>query len=168
MWRNIVEPGRPQMTIWRMRIACWIPKPTNTHSEHIIVIPFLLQQWLHERASMLRFTCTASLVNYKVVITLTNKDQHSVCSCKTTEAISSPSRKWKSVCFEPDSCVGQFILLVRNFKPWSVPVAKYSGIPLNELGKVLLLKSFRKVAKSDDCPHVLPHGRTRFALGLWG
>ena len=30
MWNNIVEPGRPQMTIWRMRIACWIPK---THSE---------------------------------------------------------------------------------------------------------------------------------------
>ena len=24
MWKNIVDPGRPQMTIWRMRIACWI------------------------------------------------------------------------------------------------------------------------------------------------
>jgi hypothetical protein len=33
MWKNIVEPGRPQMTIWRMHIACWIPKATNTHSE---------------------------------------------------------------------------------------------------------------------------------------
>ena len=32
MWVNIVERGRPQMTIWRMRIACWIPKATNTHS----------------------------------------------------------------------------------------------------------------------------------------
>jgi hypothetical protein len=32
MWRNIVELGRSQMTIWRMRIACWIPKSTNTHS----------------------------------------------------------------------------------------------------------------------------------------
>ena len=27
---NIVEPGRPQMTIWRMRIAWWIPKATDT------------------------------------------------------------------------------------------------------------------------------------------
>jgi hypothetical protein len=53
--------------------------------------------------------------------------------------------------FEPDSGVEQFILLVRNFKPWSVPVPKYSDILLNELGKGLLLKSFRKVAKSDDC-----------------
>jgi hypothetical protein len=24
MWKNIVEPGRPQMTIRRMRIACWL------------------------------------------------------------------------------------------------------------------------------------------------
>jgi hypothetical protein len=29
MPKNTVEPGRPQMTIWRMRIACWIPKAKN-------------------------------------------------------------------------------------------------------------------------------------------
>jgi len=28
--KNIVERGRPQMTIWRMRTACWIPKATYT------------------------------------------------------------------------------------------------------------------------------------------
>jgi len=32
MWENLVKRGRPQMTIWRMRIACWIPKATSTHS----------------------------------------------------------------------------------------------------------------------------------------
>jgi hypothetical protein len=48
MWKNIVERGRPQMTIRRMRIACWITKATNTHSEYVIFIAFLLQQWLHE------------------------------------------------------------------------------------------------------------------------
>ena len=32
MFKNIVEWGRPHMTIWRMRIACWIPKATNTHT----------------------------------------------------------------------------------------------------------------------------------------
>ena len=26
-----------QMTIWRMGIACWIPKVTNTHSEYVIL-----------------------------------------------------------------------------------------------------------------------------------
>jgi len=30
---TIVESGRPQMTLFRMRIACWTPKVTNTHSQ---------------------------------------------------------------------------------------------------------------------------------------
>jgi len=30
MWKNIVQPNRQQMTTWRMRIACWIPKATKT------------------------------------------------------------------------------------------------------------------------------------------
>jgi len=62
MWENIVERGRPQMTIWRMRIACCATKAINTHSEYVIFIAFLLQQWLHERASMLRYTYVACLV----------------------------------------------------------------------------------------------------------
>jgi glycine cleavage system regulatory protein len=32
-WKNIVEPNMPQMTIWRMHIACRIPKATNTQSQ---------------------------------------------------------------------------------------------------------------------------------------
>jgi len=28
--KNIIERCRPHMTIWRMRIAFWIPKATNT------------------------------------------------------------------------------------------------------------------------------------------
>jgi len=35
MWKNFVQLGRPQLTIWRMRIACWTPKTTNTFSEHV-------------------------------------------------------------------------------------------------------------------------------------
>jgi hypothetical protein len=31
--KNIVERGRPQMAIWDMHIACWIPKATNTHTQ---------------------------------------------------------------------------------------------------------------------------------------
>jgi len=50
MWQNTVERGRPQMTLWRMRIACWLPKATNSHPEYVILIAFPLQQWLHERA----------------------------------------------------------------------------------------------------------------------
>jgi hypothetical protein len=56
MWKNIAESGRQQMTIWRMRIACWITKATNTYSNYVILIAFPLQKWLHERASLLRYT----------------------------------------------------------------------------------------------------------------
>ena len=52
------------MTIWRMRTAYWILKATHIHSEYAILIPFPLQQWLNERASMLRFTYVASLVRF--------------------------------------------------------------------------------------------------------
>jgi hypothetical protein len=44
-----------------MRIACCIPKATDAHSEYVILITFLLQQWLQERASMLGYTYIASL-----------------------------------------------------------------------------------------------------------
>ena len=40
IYKNIVERGRPQMKIWRLRIACWIPKATNTHSVYVILIAF--------------------------------------------------------------------------------------------------------------------------------
>ena len=62
MWENILDPGRPQMTICRMRIACWIPKATNTHSKYVILIAFQQQQWLHERALLLRYMYLAYLV----------------------------------------------------------------------------------------------------------
>ena len=31
MWKNIIGWSRSQVTIWHTRIACWIPKATNTH-----------------------------------------------------------------------------------------------------------------------------------------
>jgi hypothetical protein len=77
MWQNVVERGRPHITIWRMRIACWMPKATNTHSGCVILIDFPLQecfliannginkkQWLHESASKLRYTYIACLFLY--------------------------------------------------------------------------------------------------------
>ena len=47
IWKNIVQPDRPQVTIWRMRIACWIPKATNTHTLslyniHCFIITFIM------------------------------------------------------------------------------------------------------------------------------
>ena len=57
----------------RMRSACCITKATNTHSEYVILTAFPLQQWLHERASMLRYTyisCIVILVHRRITAVL--------------------------------------------------------------------------------------------------
>ena len=50
-----------------MRKQCCVTKTTDTHSEYVILIAFALQQWLHERASLLRYTYIACLVVNKCV-----------------------------------------------------------------------------------------------------
>jgi len=62
-WANIVDRCRPQMAIWRMRIACRIPKSTRAHTSCVILIAFpLQQQWLHEHVSMLSYTYSTVLI----------------------------------------------------------------------------------------------------------
>jgi hypothetical protein len=34
-WNTMVQPEKPQMKFWRMRIACWISETTNTHAKHV-------------------------------------------------------------------------------------------------------------------------------------
>jgi len=79
MWKYFVERGKPRITIWRMRIACCIPKATDVHSEYAIPITLPLQQWLHESASVLRHTyivcvlsdmymCTSCILFYSLYV----------------------------------------------------------------------------------------------------
>jgi len=49
------------MTIWRTRIACFINKATDKHSEYVMLNVLPLQQGLRERALMLRYTYIAGL-----------------------------------------------------------------------------------------------------------
>ena len=56
MWKYIVQPFNPQRityAIWPTRMACWIFKATNTHSDYVIIIAVQLQICLHERTSLL-------------------------------------------------------------------------------------------------------------------
>jgi hypothetical protein len=50
IWKNREEPGRTPMEIRRTRIACWIHKATDTHSQYVIRIAFPLKNWMHECA----------------------------------------------------------------------------------------------------------------------
>jgi hypothetical protein len=62
--KNVVEPGRPQMTIRHISIAFWARKATNTHSEYVILIAFPPQQRSHECVSVFRYTYNACLVKF--------------------------------------------------------------------------------------------------------
>ena len=46
MWKDILQPGRLQMTIWRTHVPARIPKATNIHSVYVFLIDFPLQQCL--------------------------------------------------------------------------------------------------------------------------
>jgi hypothetical protein len=45
------------MTVWRMRIAGWVPKASNAHSECEILIAPALQQWLDGRLLNVMLWC---------------------------------------------------------------------------------------------------------------
>ena len=59
MWKKFVQPDMPQMTIWRMHIACWIPKATDTHSGYVLLFAFPLHQHLYELTLVVRYTYVA-------------------------------------------------------------------------------------------------------------
>jgi hypothetical protein len=63
MWKNMLEPDRPQTTMRRMRFACCVTKSVDTHSEYETLIVFSCQPRLRERASMLRYKYIACLVH---------------------------------------------------------------------------------------------------------
>ena len=54
-YRTAGQATDDSIIIRRMRFLCWVTKATDTHSEYEILIGFLRQQWVHERALMLRF-----------------------------------------------------------------------------------------------------------------
>ena len=59
-----IEQATDENITWQCALHCWIPKATNTHSEHVILIAFPRQQLLHERPALLRYTYIACLVLY--------------------------------------------------------------------------------------------------------
>jgi len=62
MWKYIVEADRPQITIWRLSISCWISKAINTHSEYALLVAFPQKQCLHKSSSFLHYIRIACLV----------------------------------------------------------------------------------------------------------
>ena len=40
IWKNTVDSVRPKKTLWRMRVACRIPRDKKTHLEYVILLLF--------------------------------------------------------------------------------------------------------------------------------
>ena len=77
-----------------MRIAFWILKSTNAYSEYVIINAIPVQQWLHERTSVLRYTCIDCLVKqlqcvtFPYEINLTFNPVYSIPFCTYTHSCS--------------------------------------------------------------------------------
>ena len=77
LWDNVEKHCRAGQAVRHTRIACWISKATNICSEHVILIDYLLQQWLHKCTSMLHYMNIACLVSIcRLSIT---KEMNKVC-----------------------------------------------------------------------------------------
>jgi len=64
--KNIVQPGKPRLTVWCLLIVRWITKATNKYSEYAIHIACTLKHWLHERAKKLLYIYIAVLLFYDI------------------------------------------------------------------------------------------------------
>ena len=86
MWKNLVEPGRPQVATRRMPFSCWITKAANTHSEYVTLIAFPPQQKLHEHISVLLFTYIACVIttNLTMPYKVYNSVVYTACTRKVT------------------------------------------------------------------------------------
>jgi hypothetical protein len=79
---NTKEYGRYRQAtdhnlLWCMRIASWIIKAINTHSEYVIIIACPLRQWLRERTSVLRYmhiACLGNVVSHSVAVPCLTKE----------------------------------------------------------------------------------------------
>ena len=127
------------MTIWRTRIACWIPKATNKHLENITLTPFPLQQWLHDRASTLRYTYTVVLFNSlllsRMVAVITGPWRHKAQlrhwgqrqvpgSCG---AVYRPHNGLEGSGLEPGLGQEIYFLNAHPDRPWDPPILLYNG-----------------------------------------
>jgi len=72
IWKNIAEPDRTQITVWRMRIACRIPKSTNTHSEYVILALLFLFHYdnVYKNTPQSYVICTKLVLHFYILFNI--------------------------------------------------------------------------------------------------
>ena len=110
------------MTIWSTRIACWIPKDTNTPSEYVILTAFSLQQWLHEHASMVRYTYISCIVKLNLI--------HIPCNSLIIKYLvqknSTINNKWSFVSYVPSTCFDLCNVIIKEVYRKAYKYSKFS------------------------------------------
>jgi hypothetical protein len=156
-----------------MRIACWIPKGTNTHLCCVILIAFPLQQWLHERLSMLRYNSFACIFAYLTA------------TCRPFLRPTQPSMQWIIGLKLPERDSGQWPSLnnqnlrmpggTRTLVPTSLQVAVHIYVKLEgtryNICKLLPACSLVKAAAAAGrvvlCQTVMTDGHGALVDGSW-
>ena len=141
------------MTIWRKRIACWIPKATRTHPPHVKLIAFPLQQWLQERASVLPYMYITHLI-------ITCCTCHSVKKrtnlhplyIVVVELSHNSSPKWRCTMSRPGDRRTSFSTMALHFKDFSVNHMGLSGFDLSNTWVVAL--SYTRIKGTGLYPRV--------------
>ena len=155
MWENIVERGRLQVVIWRMRIACLIPNATNTRSEYVVIIAVPLQHWLHERASTLRYTYKMRIIFNCVELKPASRKSRQYGAEPKANFIQTHSRQYKAFQQEIRAVCCLSAVYHRSCKLlWFFPYS-CSGIAL-ELSAVLIFFVIYPVVSLTTGPQPLP------------
>jgi len=76
MWKNFVDPDRPETTSINTRISRAITKAIDTNSPCVTLIVFTQQQWLHETLLNVTFIHTLPAL---FLLKLTSMYSHMVC-----------------------------------------------------------------------------------------
>jgi len=68
--KNFVEPCRPKIIMWYMRISCWIPKATEAHSEYVTLITLYCNNGLSTRLNVTLYAHCLSCFNTHLAASL--------------------------------------------------------------------------------------------------
>jgi len=60
--------GQATDIIRRKRFTCWVTEATKRYSYYVLLVVFLLQIWLRERASVLNYTFIVPLVLIYIIL----------------------------------------------------------------------------------------------------
>ena len=146
---NYCRSGRATSNniIRRMRLACWIPETTNTHSEYAVLIAFRRQYWLRERTGMPRYTyeaCPESIQPFWMSRepvswpwgNLAASQRRPYCaSVISLSSVGLVSRQWDAVdwaCVLCDRRIHKSPPFQRRFKLWEKP--EFAGSQLCAVG----------------------------------